>query len=427
MGTAAYAGMSNEDRPTDDNSGYNDGCFRFQGGDLSQISKSNLPIPKDPMPASIAELFTPFTLNGLKIPNRIVMAPMTRNFSPGGIPGPDVAAYYRRRAEGGVGLILTEGTSPNHPQAANMPQIPHIYGEQALAGWRRVVDGVHAAGGRIFSQLWHVGAVQSQGGPPKLPVAPISPSGLLKPETKVGEPMTQADIDAVIEAFAQGAANAQRAGFDGIEIHGAHGYIIDEFFWDGTNRRTDKYGGDLVQRTRFAVEIIQECRRRTGPSFPIQLRFSQWKGQEYTARLATTPQELARFLEPLAAAGVDAFHCSTRRFWEPEFEGSDLNLAGWTKKLTGKPTITVGSVTLDVDFMVSLGRVPTQGPEPTGGDGAGRAAHMDRLAEMLARGDFDLVAVGRALLADSGWADKVREGRFRELRPFTPEVLKTLA
>ena len=372
------------------------------------------------------ELFTPFTLNGCTLSNRVVMAPMTRNFSPHGVPGLDVAAYYRRRAEGGAGLILTEGTSPNHPQAANMPQIPHIYGDDALAGWARVVEGVHSAGGRIFSQLWHVGAVQGQS-EPKLPVSPISPSGLLKPDVKIGEPMTQADVDAVIEAFAQGAANAQRVGFDGVEIHGAHGYIIDEFFWDGTNRRTDKYGGNLAQRTRFAVEIIQECRRRTGPNFPIQLRFSQWKGQDYNARLAATPQELASFLEPLAAAGLDAFHCSTRRFWEPEFEGSDLNLAGWTKKLTGKPTITVGSVSLDVDFMVSLGRTPAPKSETSVGDGDGRAAHMDRLVEMLARGDFDLVAVGRAMLADPAWAAKVREGDFSDLRPFTPEVLKTLA
>ncbi len=374
----------------------------------------------------LTELFTPFTLNGLKLPNRIVMAPMTRNFSLRGVPGPDVAAYYRRRAEGGAGLILTEGTSPNHPQAANMPQIPHIYGEEALAGWRRVVEGVHAAGGRIFSQLWHVGAVQSQGDP-KLPVAPVSPSGLLKPGVKIGEPMTQADIDAVIEGFAQGAENAKRVGFDGVEIHGAHGYIIDEFFWDGTNRRTDQYGGDIVARTRFAVEIIQECRRRVGPNFPMQLRFSQWKGQEYTARLVATPQELGRFLEPLAAAGIDAFHCSTRRFWEPEFEGSDMNLAGWTKKLTGKPTITVGSVSLDVDFMVSLGRMPAPKAESSGANGAGRDAHFDRLLEMLSRGDFDLVAVGRAMLADSSWAEKVRSSRFAELNPFTPDVLKTLA
>ena len=375
---------------------------------------------------SLTQLFMPFTLNGLTVSNRVVMAPMTRNFSPGGVPGPDVAAYYRRRAEGGVGLILTEGTAPNHPQAKNMPHVPQMYGDEALAGWARVTEGVHAAGGRIFSQLWHVGAVQGQS-EPKLPVSPLSPSGLLKAGVKIGEPMTQADIDAVIEGFAQAAANAQRVGFDGIEIHGAHGYIIDEFFWDGTNQRTDKYGGNIVERTRFAVEIIQECRRRVGSNFPMQLRFSQWKGQEYTARLVTTPQDLARFLEPLTAAGVDAFHCSTRRFWEPEFEGSDLNLAGWTKKLTGKPTITVGSVSLDVDFMVSLGRMaPPKSATAGGANGNERAAHMDRLGEMLARGDFDLVAVGRALLADPAWAVKVRENDFADLKPFSPEVLKTL-
>ena len=381
-------------------------------------------MPESASPLSLAGLFKQFTLNGVTLPNRILMAPMTRNFSPGGVPGPDVAAYYRRRAEAGVGLILTEGTAPHHPQAKNMPNVPHMYGEEALAGWKRVVEEVHAAGGRIFSQLWHVGAVQSHS-TPKLPVSPVSPSGLLKPGVRIGEPMTQADIDAVMEGFAESAAHAQRVGFDGVEIHGAHGYIIDEFFWEGTNLRTDPYGGDLLGRTRFAVEIIRECRRRVGPNFPLQIRFSQWKGQDYTARLVTTPQDLARFLEPLTAAGVDAFHCSTRRFWEPEFEGSDLNLAGWTKKLTGKPTITVGSVTLDVDFMVSLGRMPA--PPSNVGEADGRAEHVDRLLEMLERGDFDLVAVGRALLADPRWARKVREGRFSELNPFTPDVLKTLA
>jgi 2,4-dienoyl-CoA reductase-like NADH-dependent reductase (Old Yellow Enzyme family) len=376
------------------------------------------------LPLSTAELFQPFTLNGVSLANRIVMAPMTRNHSPNGVPGADVAAYYRRRAEGGAGMILTEGTAPSHPQAKNMPNVPQIYGEEALAGWTRVVREVHAAGAKVFSQIWHVGAVQGPGGPPNLPVAPISPSGLLKPDTNIGEPMTQADIDAVIEIYAEAAEAVQSAGFDGVEIHGAHGYLIDEFFWDATNRRTDKYGGDLAARTRFAVEIISECRRRVGAKFPILLRFSQWKGQDYTARLATTPEELAAFLEPLAAVGLDAFHCSSRRFWEPEFEGSDLNLAGWTKKITGKPTITVGSVSLNVDVLESFRGVEDPSSEADGG--AQRAAHMGRLLEMLARGDFDLVAVGRALLADPRWAAKVREDRFSELRSFSPEALKAL-
>jgi len=270
-----------------------------------------------------------------------------------------------------------------------------------------------------------VGAVQGQT-EPKLPAAPISPSGLLKPGVKIGEPMTLAEAEAMINAYAQAAVDAQRVGFDGIELHGAHGYLIDQFFWQGTNQRTDKYGGDLVGRAQFAVEVIRECRRRTGPKFPIQLRFSQWKLQDYAARLVNTPDELSHFLAPLAAAGLDAFHCSTRRFWDPEFEGSDMNLAGWTKKLTGKPTVTVGSVSLDVDFMVSLGRSPKAESNASGGNGKGRTVEMDRLGEMLARGDFDLVAVGRAMLADSSWAAKVRDGRFGELSAFSPEVLKTL-
>jgi 2,4-dienoyl-CoA reductase-like NADH-dependent reductase (Old Yellow Enzyme family) len=269
-----------------------------------------------------------------------------------------------------------------------------------------------------------VGAVQGQTDP-KLPAAPWSPSGFLKPGVKNGEPMTPAQIDQLIDGFAQSAANAQRVGFDGIEIHGAHGYIIDEFFWDGTNQRTDKYGGDLVARTRLGVEVIQECRRRVGPKFPMQIRFSQWKGQEYTARLVSTPQELEKFLAPLAATGIDAFHCSSRRFWEPEFEGSDLNLAGWTKKITGKPTITVGSVSLGLDFITALGRIPSPGGLPQ--ESGDRSQHMGRLVEMFDRGDFDLVAVGRAALADPNWGAKVRAGKVDGLTPFSPEVLKTLS
>lgn len=378
-------------------------------------------LTNDPAAAATAALFTPFTLGGLALPNRIVMAPMTRNFSPRGVPGPDVAAYYRRRAEGGVGLIITEGTAPNHPQAANMPQIPHLYGDEALAGWTRVVSEVRDAGGRIFSQIWHVGAVQGQS-TPKLPETPISPSRLLKPGVKAGEPLSIEEIERLIAAYGDAAAAAQRAGFHGIEIHGAHGYLIDQFFWEGTNRRTDQFGGDIAGRTRFAVEIIRECRRRTGADFPIMLRFSQWKLQDYAARVAGNPQELAQFLEPLAAAGLNGLHCSTRRFWEPEFEGSDLNLAGWTKKITGLPTVTVGSVALTVDFLDSF-----RGAREPSTDGAGRTAHIGRLVEMLERGDFDLVAVGRALLADPDWAAKIHEGRIDDIGVFTPEALKTLA
>ena len=367
------------------------------------------------MPISTEPLFKPFSVGKLKLANRIVMAPMTRSFSPGGVPGADVAAYYRRRAENQVGLIIPEGTVINHPASTNDPRVPHFYGDAALAGWANVLAEVHAVGGRIMPQIWHVGTVRKMGDRPNPEAPPIGPSGLYKPGVKVVEPMAEAEIAAVIAAYAQAAADARRLGFDGVELHGAHGYLIDQFFWEGTNQRTDRYGGDPVARTRFAVEVIQACRRAVGPDFPIVLRFSQWKQQDYAARLAQTPELLGRFLAPLVDAGVDLLHCSTRRFWEPEFEGSPLNLAGWTKKLTGKPVITVGSVSLDTDMFAAFR-----------GQGAAITS-IDKLIEMIAREEVDLVAVGRALLVDPAWAAKVRDNRMQELVPFTPESLQSLS
>jgi 2,4-dienoyl-CoA reductase-like NADH-dependent reductase (Old Yellow Enzyme family) len=343
------------------------------------------------------------------------MAPMTRSHSPGAIPGPDVAAYYRRRAENGVGLILTEGTAPDHPAAVNDINVPNFHGDEALAGWARVVSEVHAAGGRIMPQFWHVGMMRKPGDGPNPEVPPVGPSGLNLEGQKVVEPITEAEIQRVIEGYARSAGHAKRLGFDGLEIHAAHGYLIDQFFWDQTNRRTDKYGGSVANRARFGAEVVRACRQAAGPDFPILLRFSQWKIAHFDAKIARTPEELAELLEPLAEAGVDVFHCSQRRFWEPEFEGSPLNLAGWTKKLAGKPTITVGSVGLDADFIATFS-----------GEATAANAQLDRLIEMVETGEADLVAVGRALLSDPAWASKVRDGRIDELAAFNPEALKVL-
>jgi hypothetical protein len=207
-------------------------------------------------------LLRPFTLGGLTVPNRIVMAPMTREFSPGGVPGEDVAAYYARRAAGGVGLIITEGTYIGHDSAGSRDCVPRIHGEQALAGWAGVTNAVHSAGRRILSQLWRVGMDRRPGSPP-VPAAPaMGPSGIAVEGTESGRAMTRTDIDDVVAAHATAAASAERIGLDGVEVHAGHGYLL---------------------------------------------------------------------LVPLADAGVDAFHCSTRRFHQPEFEGSDLNLAGWAR------------------------------------------------------------------------------------------------
>ncbi|MCG4451741.1 MULTISPECIES: NADH:flavin oxidoreductase [unclassified Pseudomonas] len=364
----------------------------------------------------VKALFQPFSLGALELPTRVVMAPMTRSFSPGGVPNSKVIEYYRRRAAGGVGLIVTEGTTVGHKAANGYPNVPRFYGEDALAGWQKVVEAVHAEGGKIVPQLWHVGNVRKLGTEPDAAVPGYGPSEKIKEGNVVVHGMTQDDIQEVIAAFAQAAKDAQRIGMDGVEIHGAHGYLVDQFFWAGSNQRSDEYGGDLAQRSRFAIELIQAVRAAVGPEFPIIFRFSQWKQQDYSARLVETPEALEAFLKPLSDAGVDIFHCSTRRFWEPEFDGSDLNLAGWTRKLTGKPTITVGSVGLDGEFLQFMVKT----------DKVAEPASLENLLERLNNQEFDLVAVGRALLVDPDWALKVREGREGDILPFSREALTTL-
>ncbi|MFI2618168.1 12-oxophytodienoate reductase [Streptomyces sp. NPDC018584] len=372
------------------------------------------PTHADPRSRAAHLLGRPFALGGLTLRNRIAMAAVTRRFSPDGVPGEDVAAYYARRAEGGAGLIVTEGTYIGRDAAAAYDRVPHFHGARALAGWARVAERVHAAGGRIMPQLWHTGVVRTDAVPP-LGVPAEGPSGVGLDGRPHGRAMTLDDIDAVVEAFAEAAAAAERIGFDGVELHGAHGYLIDAFLWHGTNTRTDSYGGGHASRARFAAEIVAAVRAAVSPGFPVLFRLSQWKTDHYDARVAEDPGELEQVLAPLAAAGVDAFHASTRRYWLPEFDGSDLNLAGWTKKLTGRPSITVGSVGLDQQFAGAPGR--TQRSGVTG---------IDPLLDRLERDEFDVVAVARALVADPDWPAKALTGRLHEALPYDASLLDAL-
>ncbi|MFQ6141575.1 NADH:flavin oxidoreductase [Streptomyces seoulensis] len=383
------------------------------------MSVTTEPVPgpaSEPASRAARVLARPITLNGLTVPNRIAMAPMTRMFSPGGVPGEDVLSYYARRAAAGVGLIITEGTYVGHDSAGESSRVPRFHGDEQLAGWAKVADAVHAAGGTIVPQLWHIGMVRKPGRPPFADAPPLGPSGLrIDGAEGGGRAMTGQDIDDVIAAFAESAAAAERIGFDGVEIHGAHGYLLDQFLWAGTNRRADAYGGDPVARTKFVAELVAAVRAAVSPGFPVIFRYSQWKQDAYDARLAETPAELEAVLTPIAEAGVDVFHASTRRYWLPEFEGSDLNLAGWTKKITGKQVITVGSVGLDGDFVKAFQ-----------GEGAA-VGSLDNLLDRLERDEFDMVAVGRALLQDPEWAAKVLADRVDALKPYDAASLTTLS
>jgi 2,4-dienoyl-CoA reductase-like NADH-dependent reductase (Old Yellow Enzyme family) len=290
-------------------------------------------------------------------------------------------------------------------------RVPRFFGERSLAGWRKVADAVHAEGGAIFPQLWHIGATRKPGSGP-FPDAPvISPSGVNAAGEVVGEPASGAQLSATVASYARAAAAAKDAGFDGVELHGAHGYLLDQFHWARTNRRSDAYGGDIRGRVRFSYEVAAAVREAVGPDFPVAFRFSQWKGGHYDARIAEDPTELAAFLAPLADAGVSMFHVSTRRYWQPAFDGDGRTLAGWTKHLTGLPVIAVGSVGVAAPFL------------GVSDDGKSPAAHQSSLTlaplvDLLTKGEFDLVALGRAVLADPYWGDKVADGRLAEIRPY---------
>lgn len=362
----------------------------------------------------VSPLFQPFRLRGMELKNRIAMAPMTRSHSPAGIPTEENTAYYRRRAENEVGLIISEGTLTRRKGASNDANIPFFWGE-ALPGWKRTIDAVHAAGGKMAPQIWHQG-MSRKPGTGHFPDAPSDgPSGITLQGKKIGEEPSEAEVLDMAQAYADAAADAKRLGFDCIELHGAHSYLIDEFFWEVTNQRTDRFGGSLEKRAEFAAETIRRCRAAVG-DMPIIIRISQWKSVDYNARIATTPNELERWTRVLVDAGVDAIHCSQRRIWEPEFPEIDgpngLNCAGWVKKLTGLPTISVGSVGLSSEFTASF-----RGEGSPKGD-------LTNMVERLARGEFDLVAVGRALLQDPEWASKVKQGRMGDLMDYDGGAIK---
>lgn len=367
----------------------------------------------------ISSLLQPFRLRGLTLPNRVVMAPMTRYRSPGGVPDEAVADYYARRAATGLGLIITEGVAVPHACAVDHPDIPRLDGEAALAGWRKVITAVHGAGGRIVPQLWHQGPMWNVEYAGEGTGKPMRPSGIwgppdgtisFRPEGReqalaMVPKMTESEIADVINAYALAARNAVLLGADGIAVHAGHGYLIDSFFWDYTNTRNDLWGGDPARRAAFGGAVIRAIRDEIGPERPIILRFSQFKMQDYKARLADTPAGLEALLGPLADAGVDLFDASQRYFDTPVFPDSPLNLAGWAKRLTGKASMTVGGVALD----------KAKGAAKHIDDSQQSTDNLALLVERFERGEFDLVAVGRAILNDPDWFSRARDGR-----PFLP-------
>ena len=357
-------------------------------------------------------IFENYKLKNITLRNRIVMAPMTRNQSPGGIPTQEVVAYYSRRAKAEVGLIITEGIEVSHKASSAYPNVPRLDSNEAKEAWKKVVEGIKNNNGAVIAQLWHCGGFRKLGMQPNPEVPGHTASGLVKPGKKVAHEMTLNDIKETIDAYASDAKICEEIGFDGVEIHGAHGYLIDNFFWSGTNIREDEYGGSIENRSQFVSDIIKSVRENVSENFIVGLRFSQWKQHDFEAKLASNPEELKTILTSPVESGLDYLHSSMRRFWEREFEASKENLDYWTKKITKIPTIGVGSVGLDSDFIdMTAPATPTS---------------IDKAIDDITNDKYDLIAVGRALLSDHEWVLKMKEGRVNDVIPYTKDALLNL-
>ncbi len=357
-------------------------------------------------------LFDEYKLKNLTLRNRILMAPMTRNQSPGGIPTDEVVSYYSRRAKAEVGMIITEGIEVSHKASSAYPNVPRLDSADAREGWKKVIAGIKNNNGAVIAQLWHCGGFRKLGMQPEPEVPGYTASGLVAPGKKVAYEMTLEDIKETIDAYASDAKICQNLGFDGVEIHGAHGYLIDNFLWSGTNIRDDLYGGSIEKRSNFVSDIIKAVRENVDDEFIVGLRFSQWKQHDFEAKLAANPDDLKKVLLPPIKAGLDYLHSSMRRFWESEFENSEENLAYWTKKISNIPTIGVGSVGLDSDFIDMTAPANPQS--------------IDKVMEDISNGKYDLIAIGRALLSDHEWVIKMKEGRLGDIIPYTKEALMNL-
>jgi 2,4-dienoyl-CoA reductase-like NADH-dependent reductase (Old Yellow Enzyme family) len=363
----------------------------------------------------LSPMFQPLSLRGMILPNRFVMPAMQRGWCVGGRPLPKMVDYYRERVEGGVGLIIGEACAIDHPSSTGQAPAAHLFGP-AVASWARCVEAVKRAGGHMFMQLWHEGAMRSEGvGGPAPHTPTLSPSGLVWAGRANGRAATDEELDEIKAAYVVAALTAQRIGADGVEIHGAHGFLLDQFLWSETNRRTGERGGDhLGDRIRFPAEVAAAIRAAAGPDFVIGWRFSQWKEVDFEAKVAHTPEELGLMLSALRQAGVDVFHASTRRFYLPEWPGSDLGLAGWAKSLTGAPVIAIGCVGINTDVVAGA---------PSEVSHATLEGQLGELARRFDNREFDLVAAGRALIGDPQWVNKVREGRFGDIQPFRQETM----
>jgi 2,4-dienoyl-CoA reductase-like NADH-dependent reductase (Old Yellow Enzyme family) len=313
-----------------------------------------------------------------------------------------MADYYAQFADGGFGLVITEGLYTDEAFAQGYLHQPGLANAVQRDAWRPIVEGVQSRGGRVIAQLMHAGAL-SQGNPYR--TSTVGPSAV-RPEGAqmtfyrgVGDyavpaAMTQHDIDTAVAGFAQAAARAREAGFDGVEIHGANGYLLDQFLSEGINLRGDRYGGGIDGRLRLLAEVVAAVRAAVGADHVVGVRLSQAKVNDFTYRWAGE-DEAATIFRTVGGLAVDYLHVTEYEAWQPAFD-TGPSLAALAKRHGGKPVLANGSLHDPARAMV-----------------------------MVERGEADVVSLGRGALAQADWPRRVRTGA--PLASFDPAMLSPLA
>lgn len=341
-----------------------------------------------------------YSFGGLPLNNRLVVAPMSRvSGTEEGVPTQRMVSYYGSFAEGGFGLIITEGIYTDEDFSRSYAYQPGLSTSEQVAGWQDVVDAVHEAGGFIFAQLMHGGAL-SQLLENTIGPSAIKPKGEKMPEYggsgeyPVPTEMMESDLQQTLAGFATAATNAQDAGFDGVEIHGANGYLLDQFITDYTNQRDDQYGGSTSERTRFPCEVVRAVKEVVGEGFPVGIRLSQGKVNDHGYRWPGGREDAEAIFAAVAEAGVDYLHIASEgRDWRESAKIDDeTTITQLAKRVTGLPVITNGGM------------------------------HDPELAETVLReGHGDLVALARGAMANPDWPHRLRDGR--DFNDFDPSMI----
>lgn len=353
--------------------------------------------------ASHSAIFDEITFAGRPLRNRLVVAPMSRvSATAEGVPTERMASYYASFAEGGFSLVITEGIYTDIDFSQSYEYQPGLATLDQAASWKNVVDAVHGAGGFIFAQLMHAGAL-SQSLEKTIGPSAVKPKGEKMPEYggegayPMPAEMSEEDIKKAISGFVDAANNAKVAGFDGVEIHGANGYLLDQFITDYTNQRNDRYGGSsgsAAERTTFACEVIQAVKEAVGADFPVGIRLSQGKVNDHGYRWPGGKEDAEYIFAAVAGAGADYLHIASEgRDWRETAKIDDeTTITQLAKRITNLPVITNGGM------------------------------HDPELAEAVLReGHGDLVALARGAMANPDWPNRLRAGQ--PLNDFEPAMI----